>query len=148
MMRTITGPILDSSGRPASGQIRARATHPFNLPSGLVTEAVSIATVIGGEPYVDGDPWMLPATPEGVYIVLEQDLDGEQIQTFTVYVPENAEEESPNLSYTDLVFNRGVGATTAAIYWWDLTGGIEFPETALPGDYGYDSDTGNVWRNV
>lgn len=36
---------------------------------------------------------------------------------------------------------------SAGIYWWDLTGGIDFPDLAELGDIGWDSVTGDVWQN-
>lgn len=43
------------------------------------------------------------------------------------------------------------GGTTTIVYdgfWWDLTGGIDFPAEAKVGDLGYDASTGDVWRNA
>lgn len=139
-MPTITGPILDSSGRPASGILRARTTRPFDVDDGHVSQAVGVAEVRGGTPFAGTAPWSLPTTPEGVFLTLEQELDGELLKTFTVSVPDVA-----SLTYSELLFNRGVGGT-AAVYWWDLTGGIDFPPTAIEGDYGYDSADGTIWR--
>lgn len=36
---------------------------------------------------------------------------------------------------------------SCGIYWWDLTGGLAFPDLAESGDIGWDSVTGDVWRN-
>lgn len=140
-MPTITGPILDSAGRPANGILRVRASRPFDIGAGHVTQAVGWATVRDGIPYLTSGAWTLPATPEGVTLVLEQDLDGEQSIEFSVAVP-----DVQSMSYSELLFNRGNGEGGANPYWWDLTGGLEFPPTAVNGDIGFDSETGNVWR--
>lgn len=142
-MPTITGPILDSSGRPASGLLRVRASAPFSAPGGLVTQAAGVATVRAGTPYgADGDQWSLPATPPGVVLLLEQDLDGEHLQRYQLTVP-----ESTSLTYTQLLFNRaGEGAGGPEPYMWDLTGGLDFPPGAVPGDFGWDRDTDQIWR--
>ena len=50
------------------------------------------------------------------------------------------------ITYAELLFNRGEGEGGADTYWWDLTGGLDFPVTAVDGDYGFDSNTGQVWR--
>lgn len=141
-MPTIRGPILDSSGRPATGQLRVRATRPFDIAGGHVTQAVGTADVRGGEPVAVSGLWTLPVTPEGVYLLLEQDLDGEQLQRFTLTVP-----DVETLTYSQLLFNRG-GAPGAGAnpYWWDLTGGLDFPPEAIDGDWGFDSVSGDVWR--
>lgn len=141
-MPTITGPILDSSGRPANGMLRVKASRPFDTATGHVSQALGVATVRGGIPYVLSSAWSLPATPDGVYLLLEQDLDGEQLATFTLAVP-----DVQQLTYSQLLFNRG-GAPGAGAnpYWWDLTGGLDFPDEAIDGDWGFDSVTGDVWR--
>lgn len=141
-MVTITGPILDSSGRPANGYLRVRASRPFDIGTGHVTQALGVATVIGGEPRVAGGQWEVPATPDGISLTVSQDLDGDQLQQFTVVVPDRQ-----GMSYSELLFNRGgAGDGGANPYWWDLTGGADFPAGVVDGDFGFDSDTGNVWR--
>lgn len=37
---------------------------------------------------------------------------------------------------------------TAGATWWDLTNLDVFPADALPGDLGYNTITGKVWRNL
>ncbi|WP_248240540.1 hypothetical protein [Microbacterium kunmingense] len=106
-----------------------------------MTQAASTANVRDGIPTVASGAWSLPATPEGVYLELEQDLDGENVARFTLSVP-----DVQTMSYSELLFNRGGGEGGANPYWWDLTGGLDFPPTAVNGDLGFDSDTGNVWR--
>lgn len=142
MMPTIRGPILDSSGRPATGQLRVRATRPFDVAAGHVTQSVGVAEVQAGSPVSAAGLWTLPATPDGVYLMLEQDLDGEQMQRFTLTVP-----DVETLTYSELLFNRGgTGDGGANPFWWDLTGGLDFPPDAVNGDWGFDSVTGDVWR--
>lgn len=141
-MPTITGPILDSAGRPAErGMIRVRASRPFEISAGLVTQTIASAEVVNGEPQIAGTAWSLPVTPEGVTLRIEQDLDGEQLVAHTVFVPDVAQ-----LTYAQLLYNRGEGAGGPNPFWWDLTGGLDFPDTAVDGDWGFDSITGNVWR--
>ena len=142
MMPTIRGPILDSSGRPATGQLRVRATRPFDVAAGHLTQSVGVAEVRAGSPVSATGLWTLPATPDGVYLMLEQDLDGEQLQRFTLTVP-----DVETLTYSELLFNRGgTGDGGANPFWWDLTGGLNFPPDAVNGDWGFDSVTGDVWR--
>jgi hypothetical protein len=140
-MPTITGPILDSAGRPANGLLRVRASRPFDVGAGHVTQAVGMATVRDGIPYLTTGSWSLPTTPDGVYLELEQDLDGEQVNKFTLAVP-----DVQTMSYSELLFNRGGGEGGANPYWWDLTGGLDFPPEAVDGDFGYDTVTGDYWR--
>lgn len=40
------------------------------------------------------------------------------------------------------------GGGDPAPYWYDLTGDLEFPSDAPLGAYGFDSVTGDVWRNA
>ena len=141
-MPTITGPILDSTGAPANGFLRVRASKPFDIGAGHVTQALATARVRDGIPVYAGQPWTVPVTPDGATLLLEQDLDGEQMQTFTLRVP-----DVQTMSYSELLFNRGQGAGGAGVYWWDLTGGLPFPPEAVVGDFGYDRVTGDVWRN-
>ena len=141
-MPTITGPVLDSSGRPANGFLRVRASRPFDIGAGHVTQALATARVRDGVPVYASQPWSVPPTPDGVYLELEQDLDGDCVQKFTVLVP-----DVTSMSYSELLFNRGTGTGGAGIYWWDLTGGLPFPPEAIDGDMGYDRITGDVWRN-
>ncbi|GAA3008969.1 hypothetical protein [Microbacterium aurantiacum] len=140
-MPTITGPILDSAGRPANGVLRVKASRPFDIGAGHITQTVGWATVRDGVPYLSSGAWSLPPTPDGVYLLLEQDLDGEQVNKFTIAVP-----DVQSMSYSELLFNRGGGEGGPNPYWWDLTGGLDFPPTAVDGDIGFDSNTGNVWR--
>ncbi|MGW9345576.1 hypothetical protein ACWGR3_28905 [Streptomyces albidoflavus] len=140
-MPTITGPILDSSGRPANGGLRVRASRPFDIGAGHVTQAFAEATVRDGEPRVSAGAWSLPATPEGVQLLLEQDLDGVSLVRFTLAVP-----DVPSMTYSELLFNRGNGEGGPNPYMWDLTGDLDFPPEAVAGDYGFDSTTGDVWR--
>lgn len=142
-MPTITGPILDSSGRPANGYLRVRASRPFDIGAGHVTEALGTAAVVAGEPRVAGGAWSLPETPEGVSLMLVQDLDGEQAQQFSITVPSrNA------MTYSELLFHRGgSGSGSASAYVWELTAGEDFQPGALHGDIGIDFATGETWRN-
>lgn len=141
-MPTITGPILDSAGAPANGFLRVRASKPFDIGAGHVTQALATARVRDGVPQLAGQAWAVPATPDGVYLHLQQDLDGEQMQPFTLTVP-----DVPSMTYSELLFNRGGGAGGPGVFWWDLTGGLPFPPEAVDGDFGYDRITGDVWRN-
>lgn len=141
-MPTITGPILDSTGDLANGFLRVRASKPFDIGTGHVTQALAVARVRDGIPQIAGQPWSVPVTPDGVYLELQQDLDGEQMQTFTLTIPDVA-----SMTYGELLFNRGAGAGGAGVYWWDLTGDLPFPPEAIDGDMGYDRITGDVWRN-
>lgn len=140
-MPTITGPILDSSGRPANGILRVNASRPFEIGGGLVTEARATITVKDGIPQNAAGAWSLPPTPAGVYLSLQQDLDGEALRTFTVTVPDVAA-----MTYSELLFHRGGGEGGPNPYWWDLTGDQDFPPDAVNGDFGFDSITGQVWR--
>ncbi|KJL39896.1 hypothetical protein [Microbacterium trichothecenolyticum] len=140
-MPLISGLILDSSGKPANGWLRVRASRPFDTSTGLVTTALATVAVVAGVPTRDGSPWQLPPTPDGVAYSIEQDLDGDAIDRFTVIAPDES-----SMTYTELLFNRGNGAGTAGPYWWDLTGGLDFPSTAVNGDWGYDAVSGDVWR--
>lgn len=140
-MPTITGPILDSSGRPANGMLRVNASRPFEIGDGLVTEARATITVKDGIPQNAAGAWSLPVTPEGVYLDVQQDLDGEVLRTFTVRVPDVGV-----LTYSELLFHRGGGDGGPNPYWWDLTGDQDFPPDAVNGDFGFDSITGQVWR--
>jgi hypothetical protein len=139
MMPTITGPILNSTGQPASGVIRVRASKPFDIDAGHVTQAIATINVYGGEPRTTQGPWVLPVTLDGVLFELEQDLDGEQIIRFTVSVP-----EAGALTYSELLFNRGGAGGTTAPFFWDLTGGLDFPPEALVGDWGVDLSGGMI----
>lgn len=141
-MPIITGPILDSSGRPANGWLRVRASRPFEIGQGLVTEARATIAVKNGDPVTPTGQWTLPPTPEGVYLTLEQDLDGETLRTFGLSVPDI----TGGMTYSELLFNRGNGEGGPNPYWWDLTGGLDFPPDAVNGDFGFDSVTGQVWR--
>ena len=38
------------------------------------------------------------------------------------------------------------GSAIRTPYWWDLTGGLDFPPEAVVGDLGFDSVSGDVWR--
>lgn len=147
-MTTITGPILDSAGRPANGRIRFAASSPFDSPAGLVTTAWATAEVLEGIPYTAAtrtkprEAWTLPPTPEGVWFRIEQDLDGSSVQRFGATVP-----DTTTLAYSQLLsYRNGVGVGWQA-YVHDLSGGAEFPPDALIGDVGYDFDNGNLWRN-
>lgn len=142
-MPTITGPILDSAGKPANGFIRVSASRAFDTETGHVTTAWAIARVVEGEPLVNGALWALPSTPEGVWFNLEQELDGEQTVKYGVKVP-----ETESITYSVLLFNRGGAGGTWDTFWWDLTGDIEFPPEAIFGDMGIDLTTGDLWRNV
>lgn len=39
----------------------------------------------------------------------------------------------------------GGGEVAVQAFWWDLTGGADFPDDAVVGDMGFDSTTGDVW---
>lgn len=136
-MPTVTGPILDSSGRPASGIIRVRASAAFEIGAGLVTQALGVAEVRDGQPLVANQPWTVPATPEGILLVIEQDLDGERMQTFNVFVP-----NVDNLTYSQLLYNRGEGAGGPQPYWWVGLSTDPIPEGAIDGDLYHFTDTG------
>ena len=138
--RPVTGPILDSSGRYARGMLKVKASRAFEIAEGLVTEAVATIAVRDGSPE---DGWTVPVTPEGTTLTIWQDLDGETLKSFKgVFVPDGV---GP-LTYAQLLYNRGEGVGGPNPYMWDLTGGLDFPDTAVDGDYGFDSDTGQVWR--
>lgn len=49
------------------------------------------------------------------------------------------------ITYAELLFNRGEGEGGADTYWWDLTGGQSIPPEAVDGDIGYDRTTGDVY---
>lgn len=141
-MPTVSGPILDSSGNPANGWIRVKATRPFDITAGLVTTAQALVTVRNGQPTVAGGPWTPPVTPDDVRLNLEQDLDGEEVRKFSVIVP-----DMEKLTYSELLFYRGTPGAGAGPFLWDLTGGLDFPPEAVAGvDFGYDALTGDVWR--
>ncbi len=133
----ISGPILDSSGRPANGHLRVRASRPFETGAGHVTEALGVARVVNGVPVDSGGSWSLPPTPEGVYLTLLQDLDGDEMQSFNVIVPDRQ-----SMTYSELLFNRG-GAGTPTGYVWVITSTEPIPAVALNGDIWIESDTGN-----
>lgn len=138
-----TPPILDSSGRLASGFLRFRVSRPFNVPGGHVTKALAVAQVRRGVPLTAaGHPLTLPVTPDGVTLDIEQDLDGDDIERFTVTVP-----DVPTLTYSELLFNRGQQGAGPEPWMWDLTGGADFPPQALIGDWGIDTDTLELFRN-
>lgn len=143
-MPTIIGspPILDSSGNPANGFIRVSASRAFQSGTGHVTTAWATARVTNGVPTMNSAPWTLPATPEGIWYRLEQDLDGDTVVRYGVRVP-----DVKTLTYPELIFNRGMVGLDWESYWWDLTGGLDFPPEALPGDMGIDTITGDYWRN-
>lgn len=141
-MPTITGPILDSAGRPANGLLRVRASRPFDIGAGHVTQAVGSAVVRDGVPFTsNGSAWSLPPTPDGAHLTIEQELDGDASTRTKVTVPDLAQ-----ITYAELLFNRGDGESGANPYWWDLTGGQSFPPEAVDGDIGYDRTTGDVYR--
>ena len=139
-MPTITGPILDSTGRPARGSLRVLASRSFEISAGLVTRTLAHAEVFDGEPTANGGTWSLPATPDGTTLTIEQDLDGDHVVNHTVFVPDVAQ-----LTYAQLLYNRGEGVGGPNPYWWELEDD-EFPATAVDGDWGYDPETDNVWR--
>ncbi|WP_144795683.1 hypothetical protein [Microbacterium paludicola] len=136
-MPAITGPILDSSGRPANGYLRVRASRPFDSAGSHITEARGVARVVNGVPVDTGGAWSLPPTPEGVYLTLVQDLDGDQLQEFNVIVPERQ-----TMTYSELLFNRG-GAGTPTGYVWVIESSEPIPAVAVVGDVWVESDTGN-----
>lgn len=143
-MPTITGhpPILDSSGSRANGFIYVTATRPFDSPTGLITTAKSTVRVIDGEPSQNGSAWTVPVTPEGAYLAIEQDLDGDVLRRVAyVTVP-----DVPAMSYSELLFNRGNGEGGTEPYWWNLAESGEFPIEAIDGDLGFDPVSGDVWR--
>lgn len=134
-MPKINGPILDSTGRAASGVIHVRVTRAFDSPGGLVTQARARVDVRQGQPFdQDGQPWHLPVTPPGAAVELVQDLDGELVQKFIVTAPDREQ-----MTYSELLFYRdGTGMGTTEPFFWNLTGGIDFPPGAVPGDWGVD----------
>lgn len=143
-MPIITGrpQILDSSGNPANGFIYVAATRAFDSADGLVTTAKSTVRVINGEPVQNGSAWSVPVTPEGAFLSIEQDLDGDAMRRVAyVTVP-----DVPAMSYSELLFNRGNGEGGTEPYWWLLAAGQEFPAEAVDGDLGIDLATGDVWR--
>jgi len=81
-MTTITGPILDASGRPAEWTLFIGQSARFSTSSGLVTESRAVAVVTGGVPKIkqaDGTytALTLPGTPEDqATVILEQHADG------------------------------------------------------------------------
>lgn len=134
MLITITGPVLDSAGRPANGWLRVTASRPFDTAQGHVTQALSTASVRDGVPLIGGQPLKLPATPDGVYMTIIQDLDGDRTQRFDVVVPE----ADSAISYSQLLSNRGGGEGGWNPFMWDLSGGLDFPPEALVNDWGID----------
>lgn len=143
-MPTITAspPILDSSGKPANGLIYVTASRAFDSAAGHNTTAKSTIRVADGVPTHNGSPWTVPATPEGVYLSIEQDLDGDAMRRVSyVTVP-----DVPAMSYAELLFNRGHGEGGTGPYWWILPTGQDFPPEAIDGDWGYDPATDDVWR--
>jgi hypothetical protein len=134
MLKPITGPILDASGRPANGWVRVRASTPFDIAEGHVSKALSTVTVTAGVPTLGGEPWKIPVTPDGVYFTIVQDLDGDEVQRYDVVVPD----AGASLTYSQLLSNRGGVGVGFNPFMWDLSGGIDFPAEALPGDWGID----------
>ena len=142
-MPQIVGPILDSTGHVASGFITATMSRAFDIPTGLVTTATARIQVRRGTPMSAGsDSWILPVTPEGVVLHLEQDLDGDKTQKHVVIVP-----DVPTLTYSQLLSNRGQASGSLEPYAWVLDGGADFPPEAHPGDWGFDAETGDLYRN-
>lgn len=47
-----------------------------------------------------------------------------------------------------VVAEGAVNGRGGAPFWFDLSNDAPFPPEALPGDYGFDPTTGNVWRNA
>lgn len=142
-MPIITGrpKILDSSGNPANGFVYVSATRSFDSPQGLVTTAKSTVRVVDGEPTQNGSAWTVPVTPDGAFLTIEQDLDGDTMRRVArVTVPDVSA-----MSYSELLFNRGNGEGGTEPYWWVLTT-EEFPDQAIDGDLGVDPVTGDVWR--
>lgn len=138
-----TPPILDSSGQPANGFIKISASRAFDTPQGHITTAWSTARVIDGVATQNGAPWVIPATPEGVWMNLVQDLDGEEVVKYSVVVPNDE-----TITYAQLLYNRGgAGEGSWDVFWWDLTDGALFPPEALDGDMGIDLITYDIWRN-
>lgn len=136
-----TPPILDSSGQLANGFVRVSASRAFDNAEGHVTTAWSVARIINGQAVQNAAPWVIPATPDGVWMNLVQDLDGEDVVKYTVSVP-----DQPSITYSQLLYNRGGQGGTWDTFMWDLTGGADFPPEAVSGDLGIDYDTGEVWR--
>lgn len=132
-MPQINGPIYDSSGRPATGWLRIKASRPFDYDGGLVTRAVKTVTVNNGVPIADGSPLTLPVTPEDIWLRIEQDLDGDSLEVFDVKVP-----DVDSMTYRELLFHRGDGSGGTEPYFWDLSGGADFPPEAPNGDWGID----------
>lgn len=98
--------------------------------------------MIDGAATLNGSAWTVPVTPEGVYLSIQQDLDGETTRRFQyVTVP-----DVPAMSFSELLYNRGNGEGGTEPYMWRLAEGGDFPREAIDGDIGYDPSTGNVWR--
>ena len=133
--------ILDSTGKPANGQLRVRMSAAFDAPAGHVTTAQATISVTDGVARNAGEPWSIPSTPEGVLVQIDQDLDGAQVVRYRTIVPDQAE-----VTYSELLYNRGGAGGAAYAFWWDLTGGLDFPEGAVAGDFGIDTETGQYWR--
>jgi len=139
---TASPPILDSSGKPANGLIYVTASRAFDASAGLVTTAKATIRVSEGIATQNGSAWTVPVTPEGVYLGIEQDLDGDTMRRVAyVTVPDVSA-----MSYAELLFNRGHGEGGTEPYWWVLPTGQDFPPDAVDGDWGYDPATGDVWR--
>ena len=136
-MPTITGPILDSSGQPASGLLRVVASYPFEIATGLVTQARAVVEVRDGVPLVSNEPWAVPVTPTGIELIIEQDLDGDTVTKHNVVVP-----NLDAMTYAQLLFNRGTGAGGPAPYWWIGLSTDPIPAGALAGDVYIYTDTG------
>lgn len=135
-------PILDSSGRPANGYLRVMVTNAYDAGTGHVTAAVGLVEVKDGICRIDGEPWAPPPTPEGVQLVILQDLDNETVKQIRTVVPDQAE-----ITYSELLFNRGGngGGQTYAFVWHLAVGAPDFPAVAISGDLGIDDDS-NLWR--
>jgi hypothetical protein len=148
-MPTITTdtPILDSGGKPFNGFAYCRVTKGYVLPTGEVTR-LGVRAVIKDGHLVDedGTPFTLPATPDDapmqVNIVGFETRGGAVIDyafpSRLLRIPEIS-----TIEWVDLPYAQGFGPGG---YWWDLSGGADFPEQANVGDFGVDPDTGEWFQ--
>lgn len=141
-MTLITGIIADSAGVPANGLIEFAQVVRFDTGAILVTGAVAVAQVSEGQlRSLDGSAFSLPANADITGVRVLERLGGRTYQWWT-QIPAVSEIEYRLLPNVD------PGTLQPAGYWWDLTGGIDFPPEAASGDYGWDPTTDDVWRNA
>ncbi|MFJ4166281.1 hypothetical protein ACIPY5_12055 [Microbacterium sp. NPDC089698] len=139
-MPLITGTITDSAGTPANGLIEFTQMVRMDTGTMLVTQAVATAQVVNGTIRdLNGSPFVMPVNPDGTAVRVLERLGGRTYAWLTQVPATDVEYRAlPQLS---------AGSLLPAGFWWDLTGGIDFPPEAAVGDFGWDRNTDNVWRN-